>query len=191
MSSGVYNGLSWRMCGRSCLALGGRSCPELALSMLPTVRLIGYWESLVATIYRLTPPRRMLNCLVTVWLRLGLPPARYHLLLVPGRKSGRTYSTPVAVMQYNAQRWLVAPYGEREWVKNARVAGQVVLRRGRRSESVAVREELDPAQSAPVLKRYITVEPITRKFFRATHRSPTEEFIEEAPRHPVFRILKS
>ena len=145
----------------------------------------------MATIYRLTPPRRMLNFLVTVWLRLGLPPGRYHLLLVPGRKSGRIYSTPVAVMQYNAQRWLVAPYGEREWVKNARAAGQVVLRRGRRSETVAVREELDPAQSAPVLKRYIAVEPITRKFFKATHRSPTEEFIEEASQHPVFRILKS
>ena len=92
-------------------------------------------------------------------------------------------------MEDKGQRWLVAPYGEREWVKNARAAGQVVLRRGRRSEAVAVIEELDPVQSAPILKRYSKEEPITRKFFDATPDSPLEDFIKEAPRHPVFRIL--
>ena len=137
----------------------------------------------------LTPPRRIRNLLVTAWVRLGLPPAKYHLLTVRGRKSGRSYSTPVAVIKDKGRQWLVAPYGEREWVKNARAAGQVVLRRGRRSEVVAVTEELDPVQSAPILKRYINEESITRKFFDATPDSPLEDFIEEAPRHPVFRIL--
>lgn len=137
----------------------------------------------------LTPPRRLLNLLTTVWIRIGLPPRKYHLLTVRGRKSGRYYSTPVAVIEDKGQRWLVAPYGEREWVKNARAAGQVVLRRGRRSEAVAVIEELDPVQSAPILKRYSQEEPITRKFFDATPDSPLEDFIEEASRHPVFRIL--
>ena len=143
---------------------------------------------MVAT-YVLIPPRRIRNLLMTAWVVLGLPPAKYHLLTVRGRKSGRPYSTPVAVVEDKGQRWLVAPYGEREWVKNARAAGQVVLRRGRRSEAVAVIEELDPVQSAPVLKRYIEEEPITRKFFDATPDSPLEDLIEEAPRHPVFRVL--
>ena len=66
-----------------------------------------------------------------------------------------------------------------------------MLRRGRHSEAVAIREELDPVQSAPVLKRYITEEPITRKFFDVTPHSPLEDFIAEAPRHPVFRIIGS
>jgi hypothetical protein len=92
-------------------------------------------------------------------------------------------------MKVNGQRWLVAPYGERQWVKNARAAGQVVLRRGRRSEVVAIKEELDPVQSAPVLQRYVTEEPIIRRFFDATPLSPIEDFIAEAPRHPVFRIV--
>jgi len=143
---------------------------------------------MVAT-YMVTPPPRILNLLTTAWIRLGLPPRKYHLLTVRGRKSGRFYSTPVAVVEDKGQRWLVAPFGEREWVKNARAAGQVVLRRGRRSETVAVIEELDPVHSAPILKRYSKKEPLTRTFFAATPDSPLEDFIEEAPLHPVFRIL--
>ncbi len=142
----------------------------------------------MAATYRTTLARRILNRLVTAYVRLGLPPGKYHLMTVKGRKSGRLYTTPVSVMKVNGQRWLVAPYGQREWVKNARAAGQVVLRRGRRSEVVTIEEELDPLQSAPVLQRYVTEEPITRRFFDATHQSPLEDFIAEAPRHPVFRI---
>ena len=137
----------------------------------------------------MTLARRILNRLVTAYVRLGLPPGKYHLMTVQGRKSGRLYTTPVSVMRVNGQRWLVAPYGQRGWVKNARAAGQLVLSRGRRSEVVTIEEELDPLQSAPVLQRYMAEEPITRKFFDATPDSQLEDFIEEASRHPVFRIL--
>ena len=145
----------------------------------------------ITATYRLTLPRRILNRLVTVYISLGLPPGKYHLMTVQGRKSGRFHTIPVSVMKVNGQRWLVAPYGERQWVKNARAAGQVVLRRGRRSETVAIEEEMAPVQSAPVLQRYVTEEPITRRFFDATPLSPLEDFIAEAPRHPVFRIIDS
>ena len=143
----------------------------------------------MAATYRTTLARRILNRLVTAYVSLGLPPKRYHLLTVRGRVSGRLYTTPVSVMKVNGQRWLVAPYGQREWVKNARAAGQIVLRRGRRSEVVAVEEELDPLRSAPVLQRYIAEERVTRKFFDVTLQSPLEDFIAEAPRHPVLRII--
>ena len=147
-------------------------------------------EYITAT-YRVTLPRWILNRLVTVYVNLGLPPGKYHLMTVRGRKSGRFYTTPVSVMKVNGRRWLVAPYGERQWVKNARAAGQVVLRRGRRSEAVAIEEELDPAQSALVLQRYVIEEPITRRFFDATPLSSLQDFIAEATRHPVFRIIDS
>ena len=143
----------------------------------------------MATTYRTTLARRVLNRLVTAYVNLGLPPGKYHLMTVQGRKSGRSHTTPISVMNVNDQRWMVAPYGERQWVKNARAAGQVVLRRGRRSEVVAIEEELDPVQSAPVLQRYIAEEPITRRFFDVTPLSPIEDFMAEAPRHPVFRIV--
>ena len=132
----------------------------------------------------------MLNRLVKVYVRLGLPPRKYHLLTVRGRNSGRMHTTPVSVMEVNGDRWLVCPYGERQWVKNARAAGEVSLTRGRRTESFRVEEERDPAKSAPVLMRYVREEPITRKFFGVSPDSPMEDFVREAPRHTVFRLAE-
>ncbi len=143
----------------------------------------------IETGYRVTLSRRLLNRLVRAWIRLGLPPGKYHLLTVRGRRSGTLHSTPVSVMAISGQRWLVAPYGPRNWVKNARAAGQVTLQRGGRTEVVAVQEEHDPTQCAPVLKRYLKEEPITRHFFDAKPGSPLEEFVAEAHRHPVFLLL--
>ncbi len=143
----------------------------------------------MAATYRPSLGLHVGNFLVTTLIRFGIGPRPLQILTVKGRKTGRPYSTPVAILEQNGQRWLVSPYGERPWVKNARVAGQVTLRRGRRSESVLVKEELDPAQSGPVLKRYVSATPITRKYFDAAPQSPVEYFIAEAPRHPVFRIL--
>ena len=90
----------------------------------------------------------------------------------------------------DGQRWLVAPYGPRNWVKNARVAGQVTLSRGGRSEVVNVEEEHDPTRCASVLKIYLDREPITRRFFDVKPGAPIEAFAAEAHRHPVFRVLK-
>ena len=142
----------------------------------------------MAAEYRITLIRRMLNRLVTLYVKMGLPPRKYHLLTVRGRISGRMLTTPVSVMETRGQRWLVCPYGERQWVKNARAAGEVSLSRGRRTEDVRVEEERDPVKSAEVIKRYIRQEPITRRFFNVTPDSPMEDFVREAPRHAVFRI---
>jgi len=87
-----------------------------------------------------------------------------YLLTVRGRKSGRLYSTPVMLVEEHRKRWLVTPYGEVNWVRNARAVGQVTLSRGRRTETVRI-VELGPEESAPVLKQYITEIPITRPFF--------------------------
>jgi deazaflavin-dependent oxidoreductase (nitroreductase family) len=141
----------------------------------------------MAATYRLSRWRRFLNALVQGLLRVGLGPRHTYLLTVRGRRSGIEYSTPVTLVEEEDKRWLVAPYGEVSWVRNARAAGQVTLSRGRQSETVAI-VELGPEESAPVLKRYVTEVPITRPFFDATLDSPLEAFVVEAPRHPVFRI---
>ena len=142
----------------------------------------------MAAEYRITLIRRMLNRLVTLYVKIGLPPRKYHLLTVRGRISGQMHTTPVSVMEVQGQRWLVCPYGERQWVKNARAAGEVSLARGRRTEDVRVEEERDPVKSAEVIRRYIRQEPITRRFFNVTPDSPMEDFVREAPLHTVFRI---
>ncbi len=141
----------------------------------------------MATTYRLSPSRRAANRLVRLLLKLGLMPGPTYLLTVPGRRTGRPQSTPVTLVEEADSRWLVAPYGDVAWVRNARAAGQVTLSRGKRSETLPIRE-LSAAEAAPVLQRYITRVPITRPYFDAKPDSPLAAFKAEAPRHPVFHL---
>jgi deazaflavin-dependent oxidoreductase (nitroreductase family) len=138
--------------------------------------------------YRLTPLRRFANGMMRMLLRLGLAPRTTMLLTVPGRRSGRPRSTPVTLVEKDGQRWLVAPYGPVGWVHNARAAGHVQLSRGRRSETVRVKE-LAPEAAAPILKAYLERVPITRPFFDVAPDAPLAAFAAEAPAHPVFQVV--
>jgi deazaflavin-dependent oxidoreductase (nitroreductase family) len=129
-----------------------------------------------------------LNILITPLVRLGVAGKRTHILTVPGRKTGRRYSTPVNLVIGEGRRWLVAPYGEREWVKNARAAGEVELTRARKTTRHAI-EEVGPEDAAPVLREYLRTTRIVKPFFDATPDSPLEAFAAEAGRHPVFRLV--
>ncbi|HEY7040018.1 MAG TPA: nitroreductase family deazaflavin-dependent oxidoreductase [Methylomirabilota bacterium] len=141
----------------------------------------------MAATYRLGLGRRAANRLVRMLLHLGLVPGPTYLLTVRGRRSGRPMSTPVTLVEEDRARWLVAPYGDVGWVRNARATGRVTLSRGRRSETLSIRE-LSPAEAAPVLQRYVTRVPITRPYFDARPDSPLAAFEAEAPRHPVFSL---
>lgn len=143
---------------------------------------------MVAQTYRMTLGRRLANAFVRAMLAVGVPIRDTYMLTVRGRRTGRPHSTPVRLVEENGNRWLVAPYGPVNWVRNARAAGQVTLSRGRKLETVAI-EELGPTESAPVLKRYLEEVPIVRPFFDVTPDSSLEAFAAEAPRHPVFRIV--
>ena len=141
----------------------------------------------VASTYRLSPGRRAANRLVRLLLKLGLMPGPTYLLTVSGRRTGRPMSTPVTLVEEGNSRWLVAPYGDVAWVRNARAAGQVTLSRGGRSETLPIRE-LNATEAAPVLQHYVTRVPITRPYFDAKPGSPVAAFEAEAPRHPVFQL---
>jgi deazaflavin-dependent oxidoreductase (nitroreductase family) len=133
--------------------------------------------------------RKVGDALVRIMTRLGLGGRRMHVLSVRGRRSGRTYSTPVQLVEEDGERWLVAPYGDVGWVRNARAAGDVTLRRGRRSETVGL-EEVDAERAAPVLRSYVRAISLVRPYFDAEPDAPLEEFAAEASRHPVFRIVE-
>ena len=137
--------------------------------------------------YRLSRGRRALNAIVRPLARLGLTGPRTFLLTVPGRRTGELWSTPVSIVRLGEERWLVAPYGGRNWVKNARAAGWVELRRGRTVERLEVRE-LSAAHAVPVLQEYYRRGRVTRPFFAVTLRSSHEEWLADAPRHPVFEL---
>jgi len=132
--------------------------------------------------------RRFLNRLISPLARLGVAGKRTHILTVTGRKSGRRYSTPVQLIIDGDRRWLVAPYGEREWVKNARAAGAVELTRARRTTRHPI-EELGPEEAAPVLREYLQTTPIVKRFFDIGADASLDAFAAEAPRHPVFRLV--
>ena len=133
-------------------------------------------------------PRRLTKVLVTPLVYAGVAPYGLHLLTVPGRRTGRRYTTPIAVLSRNEGQWLVAPWGERNWVKNARAAGWVELRRGRRRRRRAV-EEVPPQERAPILREYVRTIRANREFFDAGPDDPVEAFAAEAGRHPVFRLV--
>lgn len=137
--------------------------------------------------YRKSWWRRGLNLLVRPLARLGLTGPRTHLLTVVGRTTGTPWSTPVSIVREGDERWLVAPYGERNWVKNARAAGWVELRRGRTRERLRI-EELGPEAATPVLREYYRRFRVTRLFFQVDLDSPAADWLAEAPRHPVFRL---
>ena len=131
---------------------------------------------------------RLVNSLFRALTRFGLGASYRYILSVPGRKSGRIYSTPVDVLELDGQRWLVAAYGPTNWVANTRAAGEVTLSRGGRSQQFEV-EEAASAAAVPVLREYITEIRVTRPYFDADPSSTDEEVAAELPRHPVFRLV--
>ena len=131
--------------------------------------------------------RRALNAAMTAALRRGLGPPHVALLETRGRRSGTVRTTPVSLVEGDDERFLVSPYGTPAWVLNARAAGEVTLRKGRRAETLPI-TELGARDAAPVLRRYVAQERIVRPWFDAKPEDADDAFAAEAQRHPVFRL---
>jgi deazaflavin-dependent oxidoreductase (nitroreductase family) len=145
----------------------------------------------MAKTFRVTFGLRLGNLFATTMARLGLKMGPIQLLTVRGRKTGEPRTTPVAVVEQDGKRYLVAPYGAVNWVRNLRVAGEATLTFGRRSETIQA-QELVPKEAAPILKSTIGGGgSFTRDYFTVTAQSPLEEFEREAVHHPVFLIQKA
>lgn len=138
--------------------------------------------------YEMTRFRRFGNALLKPLIRLGVVPGTY-LLTTKGRKSGRLRTTPVQIIDDGDERWLVAPYGAVSWVHNVRALPRITLQKGRHKEELEV-VEASPEDAAPVLQTYLQEVSIVRPYFDVTPDSPEEDFIAEAPRHPVCRIVE-
>ena len=94
---------------------------------------------------------RLINAVFRAITSLGVGASYRYVLTVPGRKTGRLYSTPVDVITVDSERWLVAGYGPANWVRNVRVAGEATLNRGRHSQRFQV-EEAGATDAVPVLR---------------------------------------
>lgn len=135
-------------------------------------------------------PVRIMNATIGLVIRLGLSPQGGHLLTVRGRKSGRSMSTPVNPMTFDGAEYLVAPRGDTHWTRNLRIAGEGVLRLGRKRRRVRVAHELENAEKPPVLLAYLDRwSGVTKSHFGITWPNPSEEEVTRVcARTPMFRI---
>ena len=85
---------------------------------------------------------QILNKGFGVLVGLGVGLRHNYLLQVRGRKTGRVYSTPVDLLDFNGGRFLVAGRGRTQWVRNAEAAGEIALKRGTKRQKYR-----DPSRS--------------------------------------------
>ncbi len=113
-----------------------------------------------------------------------------RVLAVRGRTSGQWRTNPVNPLTVDGQRYLVAPRGHTQWVRNIRVAGGGELRLGRRCEAIRV-EEVPDAAKGPILRAYVRAWGWeVGQFFNGIDRhSSDDDFARIAPGFPVLRIL--
>ncbi|GHO84938.1 nitroreductase family deazaflavin-dependent oxidoreductase [Dictyobacter formicarum] len=132
---------------------------------------------------------RLFNVLIITLLRAGFKIGAMYLLTVRGRKSGLPRTTPIAIVEKDEKRYVITPYGVVDWVRNLRAAGEAVIKRGYRSETIRA-IELPASEAGSVLKRVFEdgIPPFLAKYFEVTANSSREEFERAAQRHPVFSL---
>lgn len=134
--------------------------------------------------------QKVFNPLVARLTRWGISVWGSRVLEVPGRVSGEIRSTPVNVLTIGERRYLVAPRGVTQWVRNVRTAGSCDLRVGRRHEHVDL-VELADADKPEILRAYLRRwKWEVGQFFDGVGPDATDaELLAAAPKHPVFEIV--
>ena len=122
--------------------------------------------------------------------RLGLSLKGARLLSVRGRKSGEWRDTPVNLLSFAGRRYLVAPRGETQWVRNIRVSHRARLTLGRTTETVTV-EDVADHDKPPILRAYLRAWAWeVKQFFPGVGADTSDDvFARVASRYPVFRIV--
>lgn len=124
------------------------------------------------------------------WLtRHGVSIWGSRVLYVRGRTSGQWRSNPVNVLSHDGQRYLVAPRGQTQWVRNLRAAGGGELRVGRRVERFTATELADD-RKPDILRAYLARWKFeVGVFFEGVNAKATDaELLRIAPGYPVFLI---
>ena len=93
------------------------------------------------------------------------------------------------LLTHDGEKYLVAPRGITQWVRNLRVACEGSLRLGRRVQTFSARELTD-AEKADVLRAYLRRWKMeVGVFFDGVDADSSDaEIARIAPDHPVFRI---
>jgi deazaflavin-dependent oxidoreductase (nitroreductase family) len=132
---------------------------------------------------------RFFNTSVQSLTRHGISIYGSRVLYVRGRKTGEWRTTPVNPLTHDGSRYLVAPRGHTQWVRNMRVAKGGELRVGRRVERFTATELADE-QKPEVLRAYLKrwKFEIGAFFDGVGPDASDEQLLAIAPGYPVFRI---
>src|SRR5581483_1478380 len=133
--------------------------------------------------------KRIFNGAVASLTRVGVSVMGSRILTVRGRTTGADRSVPVNLLTYGGQRYLVAPRGTTQWVRNLRAAGEGRLRVGRRVEAFRA-DEVPDDEKPEILRAYLRRWRFeVGAFFQGVGpKSPHGELRRIAPDHPVFRV---
>ena len=135
---------------------------------------------------------KLFNAAVAGLTRRGLSVWGSRVLYVRGRSTGQLRSNPVNVLTVEGRRYLVAPRGHTQWVRNLRAAGEGELRVGRRAERFTATELAD-ADKPPILRAYLRRWRFeVGTFFDGVGPDAPESTLGEiAPGYPVFALTEA
>jgi len=133
--------------------------------------------------------KHVFNNFVAMCTRLGISVWGSRVLRVRGRKSGEWRSAPVNLLTYQGNRYLVAPRGHTQWVRNIRVAGEGELVLGGRAQRFRAVEVPDD-DKVPLLRAYLKrwKFEVGMFFGGVSAESSDAELRRVAPDHPAFRV---
>ena len=132
---------------------------------------------------------RVFNRVFGFAVGLGLGFSYNYLLQVRGRKSGKIYSSPIDLLEIEGKRFLVAPRGRTQWVRNAEAAGEVTLKKGKLQQRFRLRA-LSDQERPEILKAYLDrFKREVQTYFPLPAGSPVEAFRELVQRYPAFELI--
>ena len=133
--------------------------------------------------------RRFFNPIIRRLTRWGLSIRGSRELAVRGRVSGEWKRVPVNPLDLGGHRYLVAPRGTTQWVRNLRVAQTCELRVGRRVETFRAVEVSD-AEKVAILRSYLErwKMEVGAFFDGVGPDAPDDAIAAIAPGYPVFEI---
>jgi len=136
-----------------------------------------------------TAVEKILNRVFGFLVGLGLGFAHNYLLEVRGRKTGKLFSTPVNLLELRGKRFLVAPRGRTQWVRNAEASGEITLRKRSARQKFRLRP-LPDAEKPEILKAYLdTFKREVQTYFPVPAGSPPEAFASLLNNYPAFELL--
>lgn len=136
--------------------------------------------------------RNVFNPIVAWLTQVGVSVYGSRILAVRGRRSGEWRTTPVNLLEHGGQRYLVAPRGLTQWVRNVRAGMETELRLGSRRETVKLVEIPDSDDlKIDLLRAYLRKWKIeVGVFFQGVGADSSDADLRRiAPDHPAFRVV--